>query len=304
MSENKTPEKKAPAKKKIVSASTGKEMSKEDIAQAKKENAKVSQAVAAAQTAPEGKSKKLRLGAVLLWIAAIGCEVLAVLALGRKLPFLSSLKPMWGMIIFLVLDLILLVLGSQLWKKANHIAPISGKNKVKFWIWNNMGIIVAAIAFIPFIVLLLLNKEADGKTKAIVSVVAVIALVLGGFAGYDRNPLSWEQMQAASADEHVGQGVYWITTGGTVYHIDQECFTLNNTEDLKFGTVGQAAEEGHTRLCYYCAKRYDVSNEVGIEAQPETVQEDTTVLEDENPEIVSDEGVSPTEAPAEEKPAA
>ena len=301
MSENTTPEKKAPVKKKVVSASTGKEMSKEDIAKAKKENAKVSQAVAAAQAAPEGKSKKLRIGAVLLWIGAIVCEVLAVLALGRKLPFLSSLKPMWGMIIFLVLDLILLVLGSQLWKKANHIAPISAKNKTKFWIWNNMGIIVAAVAFVPFIILLLMNKEADNKTKAIVGVIAAVALAIGGFAGHDSNPLSWEQMQAASADEHVGQGVYWITTGGSVYHIDQECFTLNNTEDLKFGTIAQAAEEGHTRLCYYCAKRYDVDPEVGIEAEPETVLEDTTVVEEDGEPAPADE--TPAET-GEEVPAA
>ncbi len=300
MSENKTPEKKAPVKKKVVSASTGKEMSKEDIAQAKKENAKVSQAVAAAQAAPEGKSKKLRIGAILLWIGAIACEVLAVMiVVGKRFPGLSAIKPMWLMIIFLVLDLILLVLGSQLWKKANHIAPISGKNKVKFWIWNNMGIIVAAIAFIPFIVLLLLNKEVDAKTKAIVSIVAVIALAIGAVSGYDFNSLSKEQLLAATADEHIGQGVYWITTGGTVYHIDQECFTLNNTEDLKFGTINQAAEEGHTRLCYYCAKRHDVSSEVGIEAQPFNEVEDTTVLEEEAEATFTEEN-----APAEEEPAA
>ena len=45
--------------------------------------------------------------------------------------------------------IICLIIGSLLWKKANHIDPASEKNKVKFFLWNNMGLIVAVFAFVP-----------------------------------------------------------------------------------------------------------------------------------------------------------
>ena len=65
--------------------------------------------------------------------------------------------------IVIVLDLIFVVIGSQLWKKANHIKPASEKNKFTFWLWNNLGFIVSVIAFMPIIILILVNKDADKK---------------------------------------------------------------------------------------------------------------------------------------------
>ena len=124
------------------------------------------------QAGPVGNSKGLRIGAVVLWIAAIIFEVLAVLVVAGKVH-LPVMTQMVQMIVFLVLDLACVVIGAQLWKKANHIDPVSEANPTKFWIWNNMGMIVCAVAFVPFIILLLTNKNADKNTKLVGTVVAI-----------------------------------------------------------------------------------------------------------------------------------
>jgi len=112
---------------------------------------------------------------------------------------------LYQIIIALVLDLVCVIIGAQLWKKANHIKPASEKNKFLFWLWNNMGLIACAVAFIPFVILALTNKNADKKTKAIATVVAVIALLIGGLASYDYNLVSEEQQKAAIAGINTNQ---------------------------------------------------------------------------------------------------
>ena len=162
---------------------------------------------------------------------------------------------MWQMIAALALDLICVIIGSQLWKKANRIKPASKKNKLKFWLWNNMGVIVCAFAFIPFVILALTDKKADKKTKTIATVVAVIALLIGGLTSYDWNPVSQEDLEAASAA--ITDDVYW-STFGKVYHTHDDCQALNRSDTLTYGTVEQAVAANRTRLCAFCAKRDDI----------------------------------------------
>ena len=228
-------------KKKIVSADTGKEVeagSKRSVKQA----------------APVGNATGYRVGAVLLWIVAIALEVVAVLMFIGKID-LKFMQVLYQMIAALVLDLVFVIIGSQLWKKANHIKPASEKNKVLFWLWNNMGLIVCAFAFIPFVILALTNKEADKKTKAVATVVAIIAVLIGGLLSYDWNPVSEEQQQAAMAA--IQNDVYW-SPFGRVYHTHDDCGHLNKTEELTYGTVEQAIAAGRTRLCSSCAKKDDI----------------------------------------------
>ena len=214
------------------------------------------------QTAPTikpaaevGNAKGLRIGAVCLWVAAIVFEVLAVLVLFGKIH-LTFMPLMWQLIVFIVLDLACLIIGSQLWKKANHIDPASKANPTKFWLWNNMGVIVAVAAFFPLIILMLTNKDLDKKTKAICTVLAVIALMVGGLTGYDFNPISSEELDAAV--EALGdEQVYWAPFG-KVYHTHEDCSSLNQSETLTVGTVEQAVAANRTRLCYFCAQRDDI----------------------------------------------
>ena len=248
---------------KIVSADTGEEMTAADIAEAK-EKAKEHKIV---EAAPVGNATAYRAGAIGLWVLAIVFEVLALLVLLGKIN-LHFLPTLWQLIIFLVLDLAAVIAGSQLWKKANHIKPASEKNKVLFWLWNNMGVIVACIAFIPLIILILINKDIDKKTKVIATVVAIIALLIGGAASIDYNPVSQEQLVAAQetlADENV----YWTRFGG-VYHTHEDCYHLNRSDTLVTGTVEQAIAAKKTRLCKNCATLDDIT---GIETDNAAVDE-------------------------------
>lgn len=219
------------------------------------------------EAAPVGNAGGLRAGAIILWVVALVFEVLALMVLIGKvnLKFIPSL---YQIIAFLVLDFVCVIVGSQLWKKANHIKPASEKNKFTFWLWNNMGLIVCAVAFIPFVIITLANKNADKMTKAIATVVAVIALLIGGLASYDWNPVSEEQQQAAISA--ISDDVYW-SPFGKVYHTHEDCSSLNQTDTLTYGTVEEAIASNRTRLCSFCAKKDDITGVVtdGAEVEEE-----------------------------------
>ena len=246
-------------KKRIISADSGEEV---EAGSRKK-----------TQAAPVGNATPLRIGAIILWIFAIAFEVLALLVVLGKvdLRFMSQLAQL---IVFLVLDLACVIIGAQLWKKANHIKPASEKNKLMFWLWNNMGVIVCAVAFLPFIVVVLTNKDVDKKTKAIATVVAVIALLIGGVSSYDWNPVSVEQQQAAMAA--ISDDVYW-TRFVKVYYTHDDCQALNQSEELTYGTVEQAIAANRTKLCSFCAKRDAitgvVTDDVNVDEPVEEVTE-------------------------------
>ena len=231
----------------IVSASTG-----ENVKPATGKKPTIQQA------APVGNATGLRIGAIALWVLAIAFEVLAILVAIGKLNF-NFMPTLGQLIILLVLDLVCVIVGAQLWKKANHIKPASEKNPVQFWLWNNMGVIACVVAFLPIIIILLTNKDLDKKTKAIATVVAVIALLIGGVASYDWNPVSEEQQQAAI--QAISGDVYWAPFG-KVYHTHEDCGALNHTDTLTEGTVEQAIAAGRTRLCSFCAKRDEITGVV------------------------------------------
>ena len=221
------------------------------------------------QAAPVGNATGLRIGAVVLWIVAIVFEVLAILVVIGKVNF-NFIPTLWQLIILLVLDLICVIIGAQLWKKANHIKPASEKDPLKFWLWNNMGVIACVVAFLPIIIIMLTNKDLDKKTKAIATVVAVIALLIGGVASYDWNPVSQEQQQAAI--QAISSDVYWAPFG-KVYHTHEDCGALNHTDTLTQGSVEQAIAAGRTRLCSFCAKRDEITGVVtdGIDVTEEAI---------------------------------
>ena len=219
---------------------------------------------------PQGSATGLRVGAVILWVLAIVFEILALLVVLGKihLGFMSSLAQL---IVFLVLDLACVIIGSQLWKKANHIRPASEKEPLKFWLWNNLGLIVCIVAFVPFIILILSNKNMDKKTKAIATVVAVVALLIGGVSSYDWNPVSVEQQQAAI--QAISDDVYW-SPFGHVYHTHDDCQALNQSDQLTYGTVEQAIAANRTRLCSFCAKRDSITGVVTDEVPVDELVEE------------------------------
>ncbi len=66
----------------------------------------------------------------------------------------------------MVVDLVLVVIGSMLWKKSNRLDPASEKNKFMFFMQSQLGLVVSAIAFLPLIIFILTSKNLDKKQKA------------------------------------------------------------------------------------------------------------------------------------------
>lgn len=228
---------------------------------------------------PKEGAKPRRIFAVILWVLAIACEAVGILNIFKKITLPDCFSQLTWLIILIVADLIFLVIGSMLWKKANHIDPASEKNKTKFWLWNNLGSIVAVIAFLPLIVIIFTNKDLDGKTKKIAGIVAIIALLIGGIASYDFNPVSKEQVEAARA-EILANGnydtnkdgepiVYWLEHS-TKYHINQNCQHINRkgtSDEIKFGTIEAAFQNGLTEPCRTCIKKIEKNDTTDTNAK-------------------------------------
>ncbi len=206
-------------------------------------------------TKAEEKSKAttLRIVSAILWVFAIGFEVLAILFLFKKL-YLPWLPQMWGMIICIVLDLICCVIAALLWKKASHLDPFKKtNNKVGFFILTQLGVIMAAVCFIPLIILVLLSKDKlDKKSKIIVTIVAIVALLIAGLLGADFNPISAEEK--AQAEQTLTDDVFW-TAFGHKYHLYSDCGSLKNSENIYQGSVTAAIDNGRGEVCYFCANR-------------------------------------------------
>lgn len=225
---------------------------------AAKKTPKVSQEELLAAT--KKNARPYRILAFVFWLLALGCEVLAILFFAKKIdiPTITiteeSLYPTgWWIawIAALVLDLIFLIIGSAFWKKGNHLDPASAKNKTKFWLHNNLGIFVAALCFIPFIILALTDKNADKKAKTWATVIAAVALALGITTSIDYNPISQEEMlnNAATYDS-----VYWLEKG-EVFHAFDTCQYVKGKTDILHGTGEEAVKAGKTRLCKVCEKK-------------------------------------------------
>lgn len=199
------------------------------------------------------KATGKRIAAVVFWLLAIAMEVFFILLLNKTIyfPFYGS-NQLVVLIAVLVLDLIFVIIGSQFWKKANDVDPASEANKVKFFLWNQMGLIVSVIAFAPLILALLNNKELDKKTKKIVTVCATVALVIAGAFGIDYNPISEEERTAM--EQTITSEVYY-TTFGKKYHTHEDCQALSNSATVYHGPIADALDAGRTEKCKFCATR-------------------------------------------------
>lgn len=204
----------------------------------------------------ESKSKatRLRVISAILWLLAIGAQVVAI-----SLLFRQPINMMW-IIILIVIDLALAITGSILWKKSNRLDPASEKNKFLFFMQSHLGLVVAIIAFLPLVIFILTNKNLDAKQKGILGGIAGLALIIAGVTGIDFNPPSVEQYteQTQRVEELTGKNeVYW-TKSGTKYHIYEDCHAINKdvTTEIFQGTVAQARElKNITELCKFCENR-------------------------------------------------
>lgn len=203
----------------------------------------------------KAKARNFRILAILSWVAAISIEIGAILML-RKPPVSTT----W-LIVLIVATLIFAVIGSLLWKKSNRLDPASEKDKVKFFVQNQLGLIISIIAFLPLVILIFTNKDLSGKQKGLVGTIAVVALLIAGATGIDFNPPSQEQYAEQTKQvEGLMNGanhVYW-TKSGKSYHLFQDCSYINSvrTNEIFEGTVAQARElKSITDLCDRCENK-------------------------------------------------
>lgn len=200
----------------------------------------------------KSKATQFRLFSILFWIIAIGFEILAIIELRKE-----SLGTNW-IIVFIVLDLLFVIGGSLLWKKANRYNPASEKQKIKFFLQNQLGLIVSIIAFLPLVILVFKNDKLSGKQKGIVGTIAIIALLIAGITGIDFDPPSKEKyLEETEKVKHLTNGrdyVYW-TKSGKSYHLFEECSYINTsrTDEIFEGTVAQSKTlKNITDLCDRC----------------------------------------------------
>ncbi len=214
----------------------------------------------------ESKAKKLRLYAILLWVLGIAVEIGAIFGLllnkgileekasvdSKGVLVTDNAFPTWAfalLIGLLVLDAIFVIIGSQLWKKANHLDPASEKDKVKFFIQNQLGAFIPIIAFLPIIILIFLNKDMGKTQKGIAGAVGVVVALIAVAAGIDFNPASIEKYTAEkqAVIQLLGEDKVYYAGGGEVYHVCGDVSDLSGS-DVKDGTTADAVAAGKPRL--------------------------------------------------------
>ncbi|GAB2512682.1 hypothetical protein GCM10027064_08070 [Microbacterium petrolearium] len=232
---------------------------------------------AAADWEPTEAGKKqattLRIVSWVLWIVAIALELVAIFWLLRqRVPvgeegivrddetgLLEAHEvgyefPQWAFISLIVAFVVigaLSITGSMLWKRANRIDPARRSDTVRFFVQNQLGAIVAVVAFVPLIILVLMNKDMSKSQKgiagAIGGVIAVVAIALG----IDVDPPSVEQYTAdrSTVIQILGEDeVVWVEGGG-VYHVCAEVPDVENASTPQAtGTTADAVAAGKTRL--------------------------------------------------------
>ncbi|HWM34343.1 MAG TPA: hypothetical protein VNR36_08915 [Pseudolysinimonas sp.] len=228
---------------------------------------------------PEAKSKAtgFRVVAVILWVIAIAAEAIAIFWLLRQDTSQSWF--LWALIGALVVIAIFAIVGSQFWKKANDLDPAKRSEPVRFFVRNQLGVIISILAFLPLIILIFTNKNMDGKQKGIAGGIAIALLIAAGLASADWSPNSVEDETAQQVanegqiDEYTaivqqltgGDEVTW-TKSGHVYHLcaDASAVNLESADNQIYaGTVADAHTAGKDGLTLEVAQELQ---ECGLDA--------------------------------------
>jgi hypothetical protein len=133
---------------------------------------------------------RLRLFAALSWIVAIGTEVAGIVLLRQHKFDHGNLPLLIGLLVAIA---IFAIAGSLMWKAANKHDPASESEPVKFFVQNQLGAIITVLAFLPLIVLILMDKDMDPKNKKIAGGLGAVLAVAATLIGVSWNPPSVEQ---------------------------------------------------------------------------------------------------------------
>ena len=211
----------------------------------------------------ENKSKAttFRVVAVIFWVLAIAAEAVTIFWLLKQSEQSWFL---WALIGAIVVIGIFAVVGSQFWKKANQLDPAKKSEPTRFFIQNQLGVIISIIAFLPLIILIFLNKDMDGKQKGIAGGLAIVVLIAAGLLSADFSPNSVEDEMAQQVanegqigdyttivTELTGQDFVTWTKSGGVYHLCTDASAVNLTSadnQIYSGDVATAHTAGKAGL--------------------------------------------------------
>ena len=138
----------------------------------------------------KSSAKKLRIFASLSWLVAIGGEITGVVLLLKNKFDDGNLVLLISILVGIA---IFAIAGSLMWKAANKHDPASKAEKFKFFVQNQLGAIIAVLAFLPLLALILMDKDMDPKNKKIAGGIGVALALLATVIGVDFNPPSTEQ---------------------------------------------------------------------------------------------------------------
>ncbi len=212
---------------------------------------------------PEAKSQAttFRIIALVLWVLAIAIEGFAIFWVLKQHSV--NMVLLIGAIVVMG---VLAVGGDFLWKRANQLDPASTAEPVRFFIQNQLGAIIAIIAFLPLVAMIFLNKNMNGQQKGIAGSIGIVVLVIAGLAGISFNPPSQEANASAAAASaalqqypaesavvmgYTGKDLVFWTKSGTVYHLCQAASAVNEVSKdntIYSGTVADAHAAGKDRL--------------------------------------------------------
>lgn len=199
---------------------------------------------------PQAKAEagKLRLFAWIAWVLAIAGEAFAIFWVLKQ----PDIK-IWLLIVMLVVVGALALGGSLLWKKANRLDPASKRDKIQFFVQNQLGAIITVIAFLPLIIMIFLNKDMDGKQKGIAGGIGIAIMLVVGYFASDFDAPSQEQYsdEARIVMELTGKDEVFWTKSGSVFHLcDSVSDVSKESKDgnIYAGTVAEAHAAGKSRL--------------------------------------------------------
>lgn len=230
---------------------------------------------------PGKSSLPWRIFAFVAWALAIAAMVMAVIMIMEGNDRLT--------IVGIVAAAVFCIVGAQLWKRANRISPTkivqdgSFKSKILTFFYNQMGLVVTFIVFLPIgLILLLRSDKLSAQGKRVAAIVAAVLVVVAGTVSYDYSAPVAEVEQHASAEEleeQVAAGTleipedltgaltdaaYW-TRYGYAYHFDPDCRAIRRSLTIYAGTLADAVEAKKVTPCSFCAKDGPIETEPVLE---------------------------------------
>jgi hypothetical protein len=135
-------------------------------------------------------ARRLRIFALLAWAVAIGGEVAGIYLLKQHKFDNGNLPLLIGILVGIA---VFAIAGSMMWKAANRHDPASKADGFRFFVQNQLGAIITVIAFLPLLVLILMDKDMDPKNKKIAGGIGAVLAVLATLIGVNFQPPSVEQ---------------------------------------------------------------------------------------------------------------